>query len=214
VNWSTYIWAINSGRVIQTSIGYYIEPIVICLVGIVVFGEKLTRYNLTAIILAAAAVMLILVHFGQLPGVALALAGTWAVYSAIKKTAEQPAIIALVYETMIYAVLSVFAIIYIESKGIGALSVATPGKYVLLLLSGLMTLIPVGLFGAAAKKVPLLIVGLAQYISPTITLICGIFLFKEDVDMVQIIAFVIIWTGLVFFTCGEFAEARAEHTEN
>lgn len=207
VNWSIYIWAMTSERVIQASIGYYIEPIVICAVGIIVFKEKLTIYNMTAMAFAAAAIALILFHYKQIPGVALGLAGTWAVYSAIKKTSELPAIIALVYETMIYAVIALFAIIYIETKGIGAASMGVPGKYALMFLSGLVTLVPVALFSVAAKKVSLFVIGLAQYISPTISLLLGIFLFKEPIDRIQIIAFIIIWTGLCFFTYGEFISA-------
>ena len=194
----------TSEHVIQAAIGYYIEPLVICAVGIIVFKEKLTKYNMTAMAFALVAIIIILMHFRQLPGVALGLAGTWAVYTAIKKTAKQPAIISLVYETMIYAVIAAFAIFYIEGRGIGAASMGIPGKYALMFLSGLVTLVPVALFSVAAPKVSLFIIGLAQYISPTITLLLGIFLFKEPIDIVQIIAFVIIWTGLCFFTYGEF----------
>lgn len=203
-NWSIYIWAINSGRVIQTSIGYYIEPLVICLFGILIFKEKLTKYNLTAMILALIAVVLILIHYGQIPAVALGLALTWATYSAVKKTADQPPLLSLVYETILYGVLAGIALIYIEMKGIGGLSYHVPGTYAFMWLAGLFSLIPIVLFAVSAKKVTLLVIGLAQYISPTITLLCGIFLFKENIDMTQILAFGIIWLGLVFFTIGEF----------
>ena len=213
VNWSIYIWAMTSERVIQASIGYYIEPIVICAVGIIVFGEKLTKYNATAMGLALIAIILILIHYRQLPGVALGLSGTWACYSAIKKTAKQPAIIALVYETMIYAVIAFFAIIFIETRGIGAISMGIPGKYALMFLSGLVTLIPVALFGVAATRVPLFAIGLFQYISPSISLMLGIFFFKEPIDRVQIIAFIIIWTGLCFFSYGEIINAKQQKAD-
>ena len=207
-NWSIYIWAVTSGRVVQSSIGYYIEPLVICLFGIVLFKEKLTKYNLTAMFLALLAVAIILVHFGQIPAVALGLALTWATYSAIKKSSEIPAIIALVYETMIFAVIALAVIIYIEAKGFGGLSYHLPGKYAMLFLTGLVTVIPVGLFGIAAPKVSMLLVGLMQYVSPTITLLCGVFIMGEKIDSVEIIAFIIIWIGLVFFTMGEVKEHK------
>lgn len=209
-NWSIYIWAINSGRVIQTSIGYYIEPLVICLFGILIFKEKLTKYNLTAMLMALVAVVLILIHYGQIPAVALGLALTWATYSAVKKTADQPPLLSLVYETILYGVLAGIALIYIEMKGIGGLSYHVPGTYAFMWLAGLFSLIPIVLFAVSAKKVTLLVIGLAQYISPTITLICGIFLFKESIDLFQIIAFGIIWLGLVFFTVGEFKNNRKD----
>lgn len=119
-----------------------------------------------------------------------------------------PPLIALVYETMPYAVIAMAVIIYIEASGIGALSVHAPRQYAMMYLSGLVTLIPVGLFGFAAKKVPLVVIGIVQYISPTISLLLGIFLFKEPTDYVQFIAFAIIWTGLVFFTYGEVKGSR------
>ena len=152
-NWSTYIWAMTTGRMIQSSIGYYLEPIVICVFGAVFFKEKLTQYNITAVVLAALSLTVMLVHYGQVPGVALGLALTWACYSALKKATDRPAILELVYETAALAVVAAVAIIIIEAKGIGALSYGVPGKYALLFASGLVTLIPIALFGSAAKKV-------------------------------------------------------------
>lgn len=213
INWSIYIWAMTSERVIQASIGYFIEPLVICAVGIVVFDEKLTKYNLTAMLFAFAAIVLIIVHYRQIPGVALGLAATWAAYSAIKKTSELPVLLTMVYETVVYAAISLTAIIFIETRGIGALALGVPGKYALMFLSGLITLIPIGLFSVSAKKVPLLVIGLVQYISPTMSLLLGIFMFKEPTDKVQIIAFIIIWTGLAIFTYGEIKNHRKSARE-
>ena len=203
-NWSIYIWAMTTGHMIQSSIGYYLEPIVICLFGVVIFKEKFTRYNLTAVVFAAVALIVMLIHYGQLPGVALGLAFTWATYSAIKKSSKNPPLVELVYETMLYAVLAVIGILVIETKGMGALSLGVPGKYALMFLSGLVTLIPIALFGSAAKKVSLFIIGLTQYISPSITLLLGIFVYKEPIDRVQLLSFAVIWIGLVFFTYGEY----------
>ena len=203
-NWSIYIWAMTTGHMIQSSIGYYLEPIVICLFGVVIFNEKFTRYNLTAVVFAAVALIVMLVHYGQLPGVALGLAFTWATYSAIKKSSKNPPLVELVYETMFYAVFAVIGILLIETRGMGALSLGVPGKYALMFLSGLVTLIPIALFGSAAKKVSLFIIGLTQYISPSITLLLGIFVYKEPIDRVQLLSFAVIWIGLVFFTYGEY----------
>ena len=202
-NWSIYIWAMTTGHMIQSSIGYYIEPIVICLFGVVIFKEKFTKYNATAMALATIALVVMLIHYRQLPGVALGLAFTWATYSAIKKSSKNPPVIELVYETMFYAVFAVIGILVIETRGIGALNLGVPGKYALMFLSGLVTLIPIALFGSAAKKVSLFIIGLTQYISPSITLLLGIFAYKEPIDRVQLISFAVIWIGLIFFTYGE-----------
>lgn len=209
-NWSIYIWAMTTGHMIQSSIGYYIEPIVICLFGVVIFKEKFTKYNATAMALAAAALIVMLIHYGELPGVALGLAFTWATYSAIKKSTKNPPVIELVYETMVYAVFAVIGIFVIETRGIGALSLGVPGKYALMFLSGLVTLIPIALFGNAAKKVSLFLIGLTQYISPSITLLLGIFAYKEPIDRVQVISFAVIWIGLVIFSYGEYKNSREQ----
>jgi chloramphenicol-sensitive protein RarD len=111
---------------------------------------------------------------------------------------------------MIYAAIALIAIVYIEAKGIGVLSMHLPGKFALLLLSGLVTLIPVGLFGVSAKRVPLLAIGMLGYISPTITLLLGIFAFKEPIDTTQIISFIIIWIGLAFFSYGEYKRSKEQ----
>lgn len=203
-NWSIYIWAMLSERVIQSALGYYIQPLVICAIGVIFFNEKFTRYNVTAIVLASVALLIMLVHYGQLPGVALGLAGTWALYSAITKKNDKPVLVAMTYETMPYALIALIAIIYVETKGIGVIGMHVPGKFALLLLSGLMTVIPVATFGVSAQKVPLLVIGLMGYISPTISLLLGIFVFKEPIDRVQIIAFIIIWIGLAIFSYGEY----------
>ena len=203
-NWSTYIWAMTTGHMVQASIGYYLEPIVICLFGVVLFKEKFTKYNGTAMALAVIALAVMLVHYRQIPGVALGLAFTWATYSAVKKASKNPPVIELVYETMFYAAIAVVGIFVIETKGIGALSLGVPGKYALMFLSGLVTLIPIALFGNAAKKVSLFIIGLTQYLSPSITLILGIFAYKEPIDRVQVISFAVIWIGLVIFSYGEY----------
>ena len=204
VNWSTFIYTVNSGQVVQSSIGYYIEPLFICLVGNIVFKEKFTKYNVTAICLAFTSVIIILFHFGELPKLALILAITFSIYTAIKKTVKQPPLISLVYETLIFAPPALIAIIYLEMNGKGALAVATPLKYGLLLCCGILTLIPLGLFAYAAQRIPVFHIGLMQYISPTISLILGLTVLGESVDFVQIICFCIIWIGLVFFLIGEY----------
>lgn len=209
VNWSTYIWAVNADNVIETSIGYYIQPLMVVMFGVIFFHERLTKYKMIAIILAASSVILILIHFGKVPLIAILLALTFSVYSVIKKKLKQPALISLVYETAFYALFALALIIYLEKRQIGALHVITgPTQYILLLLCGLMTVIPLGLFAAANIRIPLVTVGVTQYISPTIQLIMGVLLFKEPFDKFQFAAFAIIWIGLVIFTIGEFKSYR------
>ena len=207
-NWSTYIWAVNAGFIIQTSIGYYIEPLVVCLFGMVIFREKLTFFKAAALVLAFAAMIIQLIHFHQIPGIALGLASTFAVYTAIKKTVSIPPVISLVYETIIFAPVALAIILYMELNGKGALAAGQPYQFALLLLSGLMTVIPLGLFSYSAQRIPMFSLGIIEYLSPTIAMLLGIFVYDESFDRILFMTFVIIWIGLVFFTIGERREQR------
>ncbi len=208
-NWSTYIWAVNAGYVIQSSIGYYIEPLVVCALAIIIFKEKLTTFKLIAFMLATLAIVIQLVHFRAFPGIALGLASSFAIYAAVKKRVSESPLISLVYETMFFAPLALIAIIYLEATGKGALAVAAPYQYIMLMFAGLLTVIPLALFAHAAKKVPLITLGLMEYISPTMGMILGVFFYHEPFDFIMFISLVIIWIGLVFFTISEIKENRS-----
>lgn len=207
-NWSIYIWAVNAGFVIQTSIGYYIEPIVVSLFGIIFFKEKITKYNLTAFLFAIAGVMLVLAHFGELPTIAIGLALTFATYAALKKHFNVEAILSLLYETIFFVPIALIAIIYLECAGSGAIGTCEPYQYGLLMLTGVATALPLGLFAVGANNLPLVTLGVTQYISPTIALLLGIYAFGEPFDGVQLIAFGIIWVGLLIFTIGEYKAVK------
>ena len=208
LNWSLYIYAVNSENVIQSCIGYYIEPLVVCLFGMIFFGEKVNRHKAIALIMGAIGVVAVVFYFKQVPSLALSIAFSFAIYAAIKKGLGMPPIISLLYETIFLAPIALGIVIYIETHGIGALAVATGGKYFLLMFCGLFTAFPLVLFANGANKTSMFILGLTEYISPTISLFLSIFYFKEEFYPVQLIAFAVIWTGLVFFTIGEYREYR------
>ena len=210
-NWSIYIWAVNANHVIQTCVGYYIEPLMVSVFGLIFFREKLTVYKGTALAFAAAGVVVILFHFMEVPFIALGLALTFATYAAIKKAFNLPAVLALFYESMVIMWPALGVVIWLECTGQGALCVATPGKYALLLCCGFLTVLPLGLFGSAATKIPLVTLGQLEYLSPSITLVIGIFLMHEPFDLVQFLSFVIIWIGLVIFTIGEIKDSKANN---
>lgn len=207
-NWSIYIWAVNANHVIQTCIGYYIEPLMVCIFGVIFFREKLSRYKLIALILALVGVLVILIHFKEIPFIALSLALTFATYAAIKKKYEMEALITLFYETVFLAPFALVFIIYFEINGRGAFSVAEPYQFVLLAFVGILTAIPLALFAMAANRISLVSLGMTEYISPSIALVIGIFMFKEPFDSIQFLAFVIIWIGLAYFTYGEIKESK------
>ncbi len=208
LNWSLYIYAVNSENVIQSCIGYYIEPLVVCLFGMIFFGEKVNTHKAIALIMGAIGVVAVVFYFRQVPALALSIAFSFAIYAAIKKGLGMPPIISLLYETIFLAPIALGIVIYIETHGIGALAVATGGKYFLLMFCGLFTAFPLVLFANGANKTSMFILGVTEYISPTISLFLSIFYFKEEFYPVQLIAFAVIWTGLVFFTIGEYREYR------
>ncbi len=203
MNWSIYIWAVNAGFVIETSVGYYMEPLVVCLFGIVIFHEKFTSYRKIAFAFAFLGVMISVVNLHKVPFIALGLALTFASYAALKKKVKYEALTGLFYETALLALPALGVIVYLETTGQGALQVATPLQYALLLCCGFATALPLGLFAYAAQNLPLITLGITEYISPTLGLILGIYVFKEPFDIVQLLTFLLIWVGLIAFTIGE-----------
>lgn len=212
INWSIYIWAVNSDHIIQTSIGYYIEPLVVCLFGVFLFREKLNKYKIIALVMGFIGVVAVVAYFKEMPTIALGVAVSFSIYTAMKKGLKLPPIMSLLFETVFLAPFALIVIIYIESKGIGGLA-AGGFKYFLLMFCGLFTAFPLVLFANAANKISMFVLGLSEYISPTIALFLSIFYFKEDFAPVQLIAFVIIWIGLVFFTVGEYKEYQNDSIE-
>lgn len=213
LNWSIYIWAVNADYVIQTCIGYYIEPLFVCLFGILLFKDKLDKYKAAALCFAAAGVALVIFHFKEVPLIALGLGLTFSVYAAIKKNFPMPPLLSLLYETIFLLPPALAVVLYLEFSGIGALSAGSAFKYFLLMFCGLFTAFPLVLFANAANKINLFSLGLTEYISPTISLFISIYLFREPFDQVQLIAFAIIWIGLGFFSYGEYVNLKKKKEE-
>ncbi len=206
-NWGIYIWAVSNNYVIQACIGYYIEPLIVCVFGILFFKERMNKYKLTAFLMACAGVLVILVYYRQVPVLALSLALTFATYAAIKKKYKLDAVLALLYETMLLVPFAVAAILYFELTGRGAFG-APPFQIGLLLSAGILTGTPLMLFAMATNRISLITLGITEYIAPSLTLLLGIFVFQEPFDKIQLVAFIIIWVGLVIFTFGEIKESR------
>lgn len=209
VNWSTYIWSVNHNYILQSSLGYYIEPLMVCLLGILLFHEKSSKYKYTAMLFALSAVMILLIHFHQLPTIALGIAITFSVYAAIKRSVTIDPILSMIYETLFLVPIALGITLYLEFTSKGAIAAGQPYQYVLLLLCGVATAGPLILFAAGAQKTSMFILGLVEYVSPTMQMLLGVFLYHESVDAIQMLAFCIIWGGLVFFTYGELRDSKS-----
>lgn len=199
-NWYTYIWAVNSGFVIEASMGYYICPLVVVLLGVVVLREQLTRWQILATGLASIGVLILALQYGRIPWVALVLAGTFATYGLAKKLIPVDSVTGLALETSSVTPAAVIFIAAQELQGTGALTGLSLGTGVTLAGAGVVTAVPLLLFAQGARRVKLSTIGFFQYIAPSITLMLGIFVFREPFSVIHLVSFAFIWLGLLVFT--------------
>ena len=200
INWGTYIYGVTTNQVVETSLGYFVNPIVTVLLGVVVLGERLRTAQWVALGAALVAVVVLTVENGSPPWIALSLAFSFGTYGLLKKTAGVGAVEGLAIET---AVLLPVAAAYVAVLGVsGAGTFGSEGvpHAVLLAGSGLITAVPLLLFGAAASRVPLTTLGLLQYLAPTMQFLLGVTLFDEPLPLVKLLGFVLVWLGLALFT--------------
>lgn len=200
VNWLTYIWAVNSNHIIETSLGYYINPLVSVLLGIVVLKEKLSFWQMVSFFLAMIGVLNLTFHYGAFPWVALILAITFGLYGLCKKMINLGAVTGITLETLIITPFALLYLNYLHNNGAGFFGFAYPGISGLLAGAGVVTAVPLILFASGAKRLPLSVMGFLQYIAPTIALCLGVFVFHEPFTAVHIVTFVLIWVALILFS--------------
>lgn len=196
INWLTYIWGVNANRIVETSLGYYINPLVSVVLGVVFLRERLRPRQWLAVGLAAMAVGYLTLRRGEVPWVAVVLASSFAVYGLLKKLSPLSALYGLIVET---GLLVVPALVYLGAlghSGEGAFGVAPPAISGLLGFTGVVTALPLLLFAAAARRVALSTLGLLQYLSPTCSLLIGIGVYRESFGQDRLIAFALIWIAL------------------
>lgn len=200
VNWLTYIWGVTHDHVVETSLGYFINPLVTVLMGVLILGERLRPLQWVALGFATVAVLVLTLDYGRLPWVALVLAFTFGSYGLCKKTANVGAVESLAFET---AVIAPFAGAYLAWLAFtGASNFSTHGfDHTLLFMStGIVTAVPLICFGAAATRVSMVTLGLLQYLAPIIQFALGVLYFHEDMPAGRWIGFVLVWIALVMFT--------------
>ncbi|MBP1969755.1 chloramphenicol-sensitive protein RarD [Virgibacillus natechei] len=198
LNWLTFIWAVNSDHVIQASLGYYINPLISIVLGIVVLKESVTRRQVVSFIFAGIGVLYLTFSFGVFPWVSLLLALTFGVYGLLKKMVNVSAIYGLTIETMIITPIAAIYLFSIPERSVTSSSLISP-ENLLLIGAGVATAVPLLLFASGAKKIPLAMVGFLQYIAPTIMLILGVFLYNEPFTSAHIVAFLFIWSALFIY---------------
>ncbi|MFD1172564.1 EamA family transporter RarD [Oceanobacillus picturae] len=196
LNWLTFIWAVNSDHVLQASLGYYINPLISILLGILVLKETLTKRQLVSFILAGAGVLFLTVSYGVFPWVSLLLAISFGLYGLFKKRLDVGAFASLTIETMFITPIAILYLLIIPENIFQANTFFTPST-MLLIGAGIVTAVPLLLFAGGARRIPLAMIGFLQYIAPTIMLILGVFVYNETFTTAHLIAFSLIWIALI-----------------
>ena len=208
-NWWIYIWAVNAGFIVETSLGYFINPLVAVALGVVVFRERLPAGQWLAIGLATAGVAYLTWAYGRLPWISLALAFSFAFYGVLKKIAPLGALEGLTLETALMSLPALGVLGYWQAAGTASFGARGLGVDLLLVGAGAATALPLFWFGAAAQRLPLSIVGVMQYIAPTIQLLLGVLVYGEPFRSDRRIGFSLIWAALVLFTFVGIRSRRA-----
>lgn len=199
VNWFIYIWAVNAGYIIEASLGYFINPLVSVCFGVIFLREKIRKVQWVSVLLAFAGVCYLTWLYGEFPWIAISLASTFACYSLLRKVTTVPALEGLCLETSLLFIPAFAFLIFLESNGSGAFYHGTVINSLFLAGTGIATTAPLLCFCYAAQKIPLYVVGLMQYLAPTINLFVGIFIYNERFPFEKMIGFAIIWLALCVF---------------
>jgi chloramphenicol-sensitive protein RarD len=209
LNWAAYIYGVNSSRVVETALGYFITPLVVVLFGVTMFGERLRPAQWVAVGTGAAAVAVLTVDYGRLPYIALLLAASFGCYSLLKKRLALPPAEGLFVESAVLALPALAYLVWLNAAGDARFGHVSAQHTVLMVLSGLATAIPLLLFAGAANRVPLSGVGILQYIAPILQLACGVLIFHEPMPAARLAGFALVWTALVVFTIDGIRSARS-----
>lgn len=196
LNWGVYIYGVNSDQVVQTSLGYFINPLVSVLFGVVLLGERLRRWQWAAVVLGAVAVVVLTIDYGGLPWIALTLAISFGTYGLLKKTLDMGAVESLSAET---AILTPFAATYLAVlmvNGSSAMQTEGPDMVALLAALGVITAVPLLMFGAAATRIPLTWIGLLQYTAPVLQFLIGVLVYDEPMPASRWVGFALVWSAL------------------
>jgi chloramphenicol-sensitive protein RarD len=208
VNWLVYIWAVDEGRVLEGSLGYFITPLVNVVLGVLVLGERLALPVVLALGVAGGGVAYLTASLGHAPWTSLVLAVSFGSYGLLRKLAPVPATVGLTVETLVLGPLALAYLLWATASGHLAFRTGGPALAVLLVLAGPITAVPLIFFAAAARRLPLTTLGFLQYLSPTLQFLLAVLLFKEPLDRPRAVAFACIWAGLAIFTAYSLRRLR------
>ena len=203
-NWLIYIWAVNSNQIVETSLGYFINPLVNICMGVVFLRERLYRPQFISVLLAFVGVLFFTLQYGRLPWIAFSLALTFGTYGLLRKTAKAGSMVGLLLDTGFLAPISLFYLLFLAAHGSGAFVSIDLKTDVLLIGAGVVTAVPLLLFAYGARRIQYSTVGFLQYITPTGQLLVGVFLYKEQFTRAHAVAFGLVWVGLLLYSTSTF----------
>lgn len=207
-NWLIYVWGVNAGFIVETSLGYFINPMLSVLLGVIFLRERLRLLQWIPVGLAAIGVVYLTFAYGRLPWIALSLAFTFGFYGFVKKLSPLGSLYGLTLETGIVFPVALIYLFVVGANGTGHFMRDGAWVDVLLMGGGIVTTIPLLMFASAAKQIPLTVVGLLQYIAPTLQLLIGVFVYKETFDFSRFVGFGIVWVALIIFAVESYLANR------
>lgn len=203
-NWLTYIWAVNSEQIVESSLGYFINPLVNVFLGMVFLRERLYRWQMLSLILALMGVLFLIVQYGRIPWIALMLAFTFGTYGLLRKTSRAGSMVGLFFDTAILSPIFLTSLIILGAHESGAFLCIDRRTDILLMGSGIVTAVPLLLFAHGARRIQYSAVGFFQYIAPTGQLLIGVFLYGEPFTPTHAISFGLVWVAIVIYSCSTF----------
>lgn len=207
-NWLIYVWGVNAGFIVETSLGYFINPLLSVLLGVIFLRERLRAWQWVPVGLAALGVGYLTFVYGRPPWIALSLAFTFGFYGFVKKLSPLGSLYGLTLETAIVFPLALLYLLFVEVTGTGAFLHDGLQVDLFLIGAGLVTTVPLLMFASAAKQIPLTVVGLLQYIAPTLQFLIGVLVYKEAFDFAHFVGFAIVWVALIFFAVESYTANR------
>jgi chloramphenicol-sensitive protein RarD len=214
INWGVYIWATNAGHVVEASLGYFITPLVVIALGVIVLKERLRRTQWTAVGVGFIAVVVISVGLGHVPWIALTLAASFGSYGLAKKLAQTPPLESMAVETSVMALPAIAFLILVQVRGTGSFGHVATGTDLLLVSSGIVTLVPLLCFAAAAGRVPLTVMGLMQYVTPVLQFAVGVGIRHEKVPASELAGFALVWVALIILGISELRQWHASRVRS
>jgi RarD protein len=210
VNWGTYIYAVNSGQTIESALGYFINPLISVVFGVVIFRERLRPWQWAAVGLGAAAVVVLTVDYGRPPWIALTLAFAFGTYGLLKKFANMPSAESLAVETAVMFLPALVFVLVLEGRGDAAFGHHGAGNAALLAAAGVVTAVPLMLFNASAIRLPMTAIGMLQYLAPVLQFLIGVFVQHEEMPPSRWAGFLLVWLALVTLTWDGLRTGRRE----